>query len=226
MRIAILMANTDETAFAHHHPKDGEKFNTLMSLARPNWAYPVFRVKDGIFPESFEGIDGAIITGSPASVHDQDEWIAELEDLIRKWVAAGVPFYGVCFGHQIIAKALGGIVSKNPQGWVLGAIQTNFRSGDRVAAFAAHTEQVTTLPDEAEIIASTPGCVAAGYRIGEKIETTQYHPEMTQEFMADLLKEHRDYLGEEVTNAAEASLHIKPDAAGWAERIALFFETR
>mgnify|MGYP003949246557 CR=1 FL=1 len=224
MRIAILMANTDETDFAQRHPKDGEKFTALMSLARPDWDYVVFSVKDGLFPESTTGIDGAIITGSPASVHDGEDWITKLEALVRVWLVARVPIYGVCFGHQIIAKALGGTVGQNPDGWVLGAINTVYQSEGSVSAFAAHTEQVTALPEGAEIIASTPGCPAAGYKIADQVETTQYHPEMTEAFMAALLNDHRDYFGDGITDAAEASLQIKPNRAVWAERIADFFE--
>ena len=224
MRIAILMSNIDESDFAQRHPRDGEKFKALMSLTRPNWDYPVFRVKDNVFPENANGIDGAIITGSPASVHDGEDWIARLEELVRDWSAKGIPIYGVCFGHQVIAKALGGAVTNNPDGWVLGTVETLYPSEGTVAAFAAHTEQVTTLPEGAETIASTPVCPVAGYRITAQVETTQYHPEMTEAFMAALINDHRDTFGDAVAQAAEASLSIKPNLSAWAERIAHFFE--
>ncbi|MCK5502914.1 MAG: type 1 glutamine amidotransferase, partial [Tritonibacter mobilis] len=67
MRIAILMTNTDDSAFAHRHPMDGEKFTTLVQMARPAWRCDVYAVKDGIFPDNIGTYDGAMITGSPAS---------------------------------------------------------------------------------------------------------------------------------------------------------------
>lgn len=224
MRIAILMTNTDESAFAQRHPKDGEKFTRLMQLARPNWDYVVYSVKDGVFPESLAGIDGALITGSPASVHDRERWIGRLEALVIDWQAAGVPIYGACFGHQVIAKALGGKVEKNTGGWVFGAVETQLEGEGTTAAYAAHVEQVTELPKGAEATAQTPGCPIAGFAIGHGIATTQYHPEMDEGFIAALVEDQRDYLGQDVAAAAEKSLTLKPDQAAWAERIARFFE--
>ena len=105
-------------------------------------------MKDGVFPESLAPFDGAIITGSPASVHDDGAWIPRLEALVRDMARSGLPLFGACFGHQIIAKALGGAVEANPDGWVFGAIRTRLLADKQdVAAYAAHSEQVTRLPD-------------------------------------------------------------------------------
>ena len=78
MRVAILMTNTDESAFAQAWPKDGDKFVALIAALRPAWEFSVFAVKDGVFPADLVAFDGFIITGSPASVHDDKPWIAML----------------------------------------------------------------------------------------------------------------------------------------------------
>lgn len=223
MRIAILMTNTDESTFSARHPKDGEKFATLIARARPSWVTEVFSVKDGVFPAGPVGFGGAIITGSPASVHDGAPWIARLETLVRGWHRVGVPLYGACFGHRVIATALGGQVDANPGGWVLGAVET-VEDGCPRAVHAAHTEQVTGLPPGAQTIARTQGCPHAGYRIGTGIETTQYHPEITTPFMTALIEELAPRTGGAVANRARDSLRFRPDQAAWAERIARFFE--
>lgn len=224
MRLAILMANTDESTFAQAHPDDGEKFTALIRVVRPNWTFDVFSVKDGVFPPTLN-YDGLLITGSPASVHDGMAWINRLEALIRQAVTNRVPMFGACFGHQIIAQALGGTVSRNPDGWVLGRVETIFvPDGRTVPIYAAHKEQVTILPENAKIIATTSGCEVAGFSIENHILTTQYHPEMSKEFIAALLEAFADEIGHDVTLTATQTLKSGTDMTALAEWIAAFFE--
>lgn len=225
MRIAILITNTDESAFAQAHPKDGAKFTALIHRVRPDWICDVYAVKDGIFPEPFD-FDGILITGSPASVHDPAPWIARLETLVRDAVARRVPLFGACFGHQIIAKALGAPVGDNPSGWVLGRVTTMLSDTDTpVSVYAAHKEQVMALPPQARVAAHTDGCAIAGFAIADHVLTTQYHPEMTHGFIAALLDAFAGDIGPDITRSAAATLTPAPDQTGWAERIAGFFET-
>ncbi|GAA6164487.1 type 1 glutamine amidotransferase [Pelagimonas sp. KU-00592-HH] len=231
MRLAILMTNTDESDFAQARPKDGEKFATLVKEQRPAWDCEVFAVKDGEFPEDIQAFDGAMITGSPASVHDDAVWVSRLFDLIREMDAAQLPVFGACFGHQAIALALGGAVGRNPEGWVHGFALTDsvgaLPFGDRpaqVGLYASHIEQVTELPEGAEVVASGPGCRVGGYLKGRHIFTTQYHPEMKDDFIADLVEFTADYVGEEVTAAARESLKNTADRDVFGRQIVQFFE--
>ena len=226
MRIAILMTNTDESAFAHRWPLDGEKWTRLMQMARPAWDYPVWRVKDGVFPDRLNAFDGAIITGSPASVNSGADWVARLEELVRAAYAEGKPLFGACFGHQVIAMALGGVVGKNPDGWVFGQIESvPVDESAPMSVYASHSEQVLRLPDGARVIAEGPGCRVGGYRIGHTVLTTQYHPEMEPDFQAALIEELEGDLPDGVCEAARASMKSEvPDMAAWAEIIARIFE--
>lgn len=222
MHIAVLVTNTDESAFAQAWPKDGEKFPAMMRKVRPDWRFTSYQVKNGVFPESLDGIDGVMITGSPASVNSDAPWVAQLFELIREIYAAEVPLVGACFGHQAVAKALGGIVSRNPGGWVHGLVDVEM-GADVLPLYASHIEQVSRLPKGAEVIARGPGCPVGGFQIG-RIMTTQYHPEMEPEFMAALVEELAADLPQEVTQAARASLVKPADMVGMAERFALFLE--
>ena len=224
MHIAVLMANTDESAFAAAHPRDGEKFVQLLSPLRPDWRFSVFNVKDGVFPDSQAGIDGVIVTGSPASVHDADAWVGRLLALIRQIVAGGVPLFGACFGHQAIALALGGEVARNPGGWVLGTAATQMEGMGPLRLYAAHLEQVTRLPLDARVIGTTPGCPLAAMAIGTRVMTTQYHPEMTPAFIAALTDELAGKLPVEVIARARASLGAKADTARIAAHMVAFLE--
>ncbi|MFZ2100417.1 MAG: gamma-glutamyl-gamma-aminobutyrate hydrolase family protein [Oricola sp.] len=226
------MTNTDESAFAQRHPRDGEKFAALIASARPDWTVEVFPVKDGVFPDDLAAFDGFLITGSPASVHDGEPWIDGLLAMIREISGRKMPLFGACFGHQAIALALGGKVEKNPDGWVFGLTQAELVDrapwteplGGTLSQYGAHIEQVTQLPEDARVLIASAACPAGGFAIGDHVFTTQNHPEMTPEFIAALIEELGPKLGEEVIEKARASLDRKADYAVFAESIARFFE--
>lgn len=231
MHIAVLATNTDDSAFAARHPRDVEKFRVLMQGVRPAWRVTAFDLPRGEFPEDVQGFDGFLIGGSPSSVHDEDAWIERLLAIIRAAFAAGKPLAGACFGHQAIAKALGGTVGPNPGPFVLGTAETEVVSPapwmepvTRFRLAAAHGEQVTALPPGAEVVGVTPGCPAACYRIGNTVFATQYHPEMTPEFLAALVAEFAPKFPAEVGEAARASLPLGTEGPRFAEWIARFFE--
>jgi GMP synthase-like glutamine amidotransferase len=223
MHIAVLMANTDESEFAQGHPKDGSKFEALLQEVRPDWRVSVYSVKDGQFPAAGARYDGWIITGSPASVHDGDAWVGQLFGLIRQIVADGVPLFGACFGHQAIAKALGGVVGYNPGSWVFGLTETEME-GQRLRLYAAHKEQVLALPEGAVVVGGNADCPVGSFAIGRHVLTTQYHPEMTPEFIAALVQEMRGQLPDAVVDSAARSLDRVADRAAIAARIVRFFE--
>ena len=232
MHIAILVTNTDVSAFARRHPGDGEKFAQLLKPYRKHWKFTAFSVKDDVFPESLAEFDGAIITGSPASVHDDAPWIPRLLDLIRQAADSGFPLFGACFGHQAIAMALGGAVGKNPGGWVFGRVDTAITSPAPwlegapapLSLYAAHSEQVTHLPDGARVLGGTPDCPIGSFALGDRIWTTQYHPEMTPAFISELVEEYDGKLPDGVIAAARASLHRQAEQEKISRWIIAFFE--
>ena len=224
MHIAILMTNTDESEFSQAHPRDGEKFADMIRAVRPGWKTSVFSVKDGVFPPRDARFDGWLITGSPASVHDGADWIGRLEDLIRRLHAERQPTFGACFGHQAIAAALGGKVGRNPGGWVFGLTETEME-GAPIRLYAAHVEQVTELPRGARLTGGNAECPVGSYAIADHILTTQYHPEMSHDFVTALVEELADDLPAEVIARARSGLaNGRADSGRIAERIARFFE--
>jgi len=232
MHLAVLMTNTDRSDFSDAHPKDGEKFTAMIHSVRPEWQVTSFDVIDDVFPQDITAFDGVMITGSPASVHDSDAWILRLEGIIREIYASHMPIFGACFGHQAIAKALGGTVENNPGGWVFGVTQAQITARptwasdlpDTLTQYAAHVEQVTTLPDSAEILLISDACPAGGFAIANRVYTTQNHPEMTHEFITALVAEYADKLPADVAQTAEKSLSKHADSLAYAESVARFFE--
>ena len=231
MHLAVLVTNTDESEFAQRHPKDGEKFTDLIMLARPSWRTAVFSVKDGEFPQNLFEFDGAMITGSPASVRSGAPWITQLMELIRTAHARRFPLFGACFGHQAIALALRGILDHNPNGWVHGLTRNTLVNRpdwatdlpDEVKLYGSHCECVSTLPPQAVPFAQCNG-VNAGFLLGGHIFTTQHHPEMSHKFITALTEEMQDSLEPDTLALARASLAERSDQKAFAESLARFFE--
>lgn len=232
MHIAVLVTNTDQSAFAMRHPRDAEKFTQLLNGARPDWQVTSFEVTEGDFPAALAGFDGVLIGGSPASVNDETHWIERLAKMIREAFAEGMPMVGVCFGHQAIAQALGGAVGPNPGAFVLGTTGTRFtghapwlpEEAAEITLASAHGEQVTVLPPGAEVLGESLSCPIAAYRIGSSVFATQHHPEMTPDFLAALVEEFTPEFPPEVGARARASLVKTPEGPRFAEWIARFFE--
>jgi GMP synthase-like glutamine amidotransferase len=225
-----LVTNTDDSAFAARHADDAAKFRALIQGLRPDWRVSGFDLPAGAFPDDPAQFDGFVIGGSPSSVHDDAPWITRLMALIRDIVAKRQPLFGACFGHQAIAKALGGKVGANPGGWVFGVTETDvvapasWMQAGNIRVNAAHSEQVLQLPLGAEVMARNPACAVGAYRIGDRVFATQYHPEMTAAFMAALVEEYAGEMPVTVADEARRSLAVPADMARMAGWIIGFFE--
>jgi len=231
MRIAVLLTSNDRSDFARRFVDDGEKFAELLRPVRPDWDYVVYPVIDGEFPAGDANYDGYIITGSPASVHDRHIWVGQLMDFIRDVAGRRIPMIGVCFGHQAIALALGGIVADNPQGWVVGTAHTRFvpqtwmgEDPADLTLYAAHKEQVLRLPDGAHGIGTAPGCAQAAFVIGDHIMTTEYHPEMPQRFMRELVDEMGTALSPDQAEQARQQIARGAQGSVYARWMVAFLE--
>lgn len=231
MHIALLVTNTDDSDFAAQHPRDAEKFRHLIKGVRPDWRVTAFDLPKGEFPENLFGFDGLLIGGSPASVNDAFAWITRLMNLIRDAHSQGLPMVGACFGHQAIAQALGGKVGPNPGPFVLGAAETEITapapwmdSGPTIRLAAAHGEQVIVLPPGAQVIGRSEGCPVAAYSIGNRVFSTQFHPEMTPDFAAALTEEFGPKFPPSVAVAAKEALTKGIEGPRFAEWMARFFE--
>ena len=231
MHLATLITNTDFSDFSRARPDDGEKFDAMIRSARPDWRTTPFWVCKDEFPSDINAFDGVMITGSPASVNDGAPWMAQLEVLVQEIIAARIPLFAACFGHQMVAKALGRSIIRNPNGWAHGRISFEREtrapwSGEApaVSLYGSHIEQVDRAPDGTTVLFSTPACPVTGFALGDTVFTIQHHPEMTQEFISDLVEEYADYVGPEVTETARSSLSAPADGAEFSQEIARFFE--
>jgi GMP synthase-like glutamine amidotransferase len=138
---------------------------------------------------TFDEGDGWIITGSSASVYEDLEWIVELEEAIKRAHETEKPILGICFGHQLIAQALGGVVEKNPKGWELGSYPLKIVDSKSVIFdkiiendyyYNSHKDVVSKLPIGAYITAENEMGIQ-GYQIGKQTFGVQFHPEFSHD---------------------------------------------
>lgn len=192
-------------------------------LAGQGFEFETYSVVDGDFPDGPDVCDGWLITGSKHGAYEPHPWIPPLESLIRDVYALGRPLVGVCFGHQIIAQALGGVVEKFQGGWAVGR-QTYDWQGEPLALNAWHQDQVVERPQDATPIASNDFCENAALTYGQKAFTVQAHPEFDASVVdglirtrgaavpPDLIDEARSQLDQDVANtrlAAQISSFFK-----------------
>jgi GMP synthase-like glutamine amidotransferase len=187
------------------------------------FSFRTYSVVDMEFPETVHACDGWLITGSRHGVYEDHPFIAPLEAFIRTAYAEAVPVVGICFGHQIIAQALGGRVEKFAGGWAVGPQDYAF-GGEVVRLNAWHQDQVIKAPDSAETIATHPFCTHAALLYGDRALSVQAHPEYGPDFIAGLM-EHRGkgVVPDPLMEAARARLDQPLDAIRIADRIAEFF---
>jgi GMP synthase-like glutamine amidotransferase len=196
VHIAVLNANVDRSRFAQGWPDDAQKVIAGLRPHRPQWQYSAWQACDGELPPADNDAEGWVITGSIASVTEEAPWMLALEARIRQRVAQQQPTAGLCFGHQLVAKALGGLVGHSPGGWQLG-VATTVLQGTRPdwlppgqAAFALHAvheEQVLHPPEGVDVIGGNVNTPCAALCAGRHLFTTQYHPELSRPFMHALL---------------------------------------
>lgn len=184
-------------------------------LDLPGAEFLSFAALDGALPDDPRVADLWVITGSRFGVYDGDPWIAALEAFVRDCRDAGVPMVGICFGHQVIAQALGGEVGKSDKGWGLGVHdyavhdwpEALGQAPEKIAIQAYHQDQVFTPPEGARTIASSAFCDYAALWYPGFALTVQGHPEFGKPYTQALLESRRGtVLKPEDVDAAQGSM--------------------
>lgn len=223
MKIGLLICGHAIPEVAKTHGDYGKWFEILLD--GNGFEFSTHYVVDMDFPDDVHDADGWLLSGSPHGAYEDHPFIPPLEDFVRKAYDAKIPMVGVCFGHQLIAQALGGKVVKFNDGWAVGRQDYNFEGHGTVALNAWHKDQVTELPKDARVIASNDFCQNAAMVYGDDILTMQPHPEFSNPVIAEYVTLRRDpaIYQDEMMDQAIANAAIPNDSAIMARSIADFF---
>ncbi len=172
-----------------------------------------FDARTGEKPPSPSEMDALVITGSAANVPDREPWMLETEAYLRAVVQAEVPTFGICFGHQILAQALGGEVRRNPRGREIGTRRIEKLADDPIfdgipsvfAANVTHIDSVVVLPKGAAALAKNDLEDHHAIRFSETCYGVQFHPELDADVMRGYIEHRWDVLANE--GFAVADLH-------------------
>lgn len=199
MKIGILETGLLPNELSADYGSYSQMFVTLLGGDDEHLQFVNFRVIENQFPESVNECDGYLITGSKHAAYEDLPWIHRLKAFVREIHAANLPMLGICFGHQVIAEALGGKVEKFDGGWGIGRHEYQLLSPvvglpenqQTLTINAFHQDQITQLPEGAKVFARSDFCAYAGLSYGDKILTVQAHPEFTNQFETALTASER-----------------------------------
>ncbi len=182
---------------------------------------------------------GVVVTGSHAMVTDELSWSVKLERWVLSLIAAHTPFWGICYGHQLLAKAAGGKVGFHPKGKEIGTVEIKrltvcesdplFQSlPDEFLAHVTHAQSVLSLPPNAIRLAANIHEPNHAFRIGECAWGVQFHPEYTADIMSAYIEEQANELtmaGKNISTLLK-SVEETPVAVKTLRNFARFVECR
>lgn len=215
--------------------REPQHFIDLLEAAGYAGEFASYHVADDEFPPTIDACDCYLITGSPANAFDDLAWINKLKQFIRDAAEQDIPQVGICFGHQVIAEAMGGKVERSSHGWQVGLYETdvlnhmNFMPSDKpkIKLYQFNQDQVTQLPPDAIRLGTSDICENFSYRIGDHILSIQGHPEMKLDVLKGFVEYLSDTLPDDVKQYADTSTQEdKPHADEVAKWIINFLDNK
>lgn len=213
VRVALLEADHVDPALRWVAGDYAEMFVRRFARHAPEVCFERFDVVGGQPLPATGRHDAVLITGSRHGVGDGLPFVDALTDLVRRAVEADLPLVGVCFGHQLIAHALGGEVARWPQGWGVGVHDTTVHHTpwwmdppvSRFRLLMSHQDQVVTPPPGATVLASTSHASVAAVQVGSAVGF-QGHPEFEPRYLDALMATRVERIGAGRIAEARATL--------------------
>ncbi len=221
MKIGILQCDAvreslREQGFEEYPVVFARRFRELD----PDLEFAVYRCMDGEIPARAEECDAYVSTGSRFSVLDPDPWIRKLEVFVAELVERRIPYVGICFGHQLLAQALGGTVVKADAGWGVG-VSENHIDGDfwwmgddrlhDVNLIVSHQDQVSRVPPQMKVLGGSDFCPNYFCLVDDCALSIQGHPEFSRDYSRALMELRREIIPHEVVETGIASLEKRVD---------------
>lgn len=215
MKIGILKTDDVRAELVDEFGEYPQMFADLLRTVDPSLEFVTYEVQHGQYPADIDEVDAYLMTGSKSGVYEEKPWIVPLMAFVRKLHAAKKPTLGICFGHQLIAQALGGETRKSAKGWGIGVHTYEVQQAPewmsepraQFSLLVIHQDQISILPPGAQVIASSDFCPYALVQLGDHILTMQAHPEFTKSYSSSLMALRKDIFGDELVGKGLESLH-------------------
>ncbi|TYH85233.1 hypothetical protein ES332_D02G251400v1 [Gossypium tomentosum] len=239
-RFAVLLCAEDSDYVKKRY---GGYYGVFVEmLAEDGEAWEVFKVANGEFPDDDEiaNFDGFVITGSCNDAHGNDVWICKLIALLKKLDSMNKKVLGICFGHQILSRALGGKTGRAISGWDIGVTAIHLSSSTStlfsslnipttLSVIECHQDEVRELPPEAEVIAWSEKTGVEMFRYGDHMMGIQGHPEYTKDILLHLIDRliQLSFIEDSYADELKANLgKVEPDKDAWKKLCTSFLKGR
>ncbi|MGI0118810.1 glutamine amidotransferase-related protein [Zooshikella sp. RANM57] len=231
MKLGILQCDDVRPELVGKHGNYPTMIQHLLSDVGFPCEFSTYQVHNNEFPDHVTACDGYITTGSRFSAYDDLPWIRLLEAFFLQIAETNIPIVGICFGHQVMAQALGGQVAKATNGWGVGIYQNDILlkanwmepAQSTLSLVASHQDQVIHLPSDATHVGGSAFCPNYMALYKENMLGIQGHPEFSIDYGRDLLTCRIDVVPEQVMKKALASFSDKEDSRVCAQWIMSFF---
>lgn len=215
MKLGILKTDAVRPEWVPEFGEYPDMFIALLAQADSGLEFAVYDVELGQYPEDIDEADAYLITGSKSSVYEDKPWIASLMEFVQESHRRRKKLVGICFGHQLVAQALGGKVEKSPRGWGVGLHTHHFTTapswhdqGDMdLDILVSHQDQVVKAADNTRVLAGSEFCENAVCQIGDHILTFQGHPEFLPDYAREIMILRKEQIGVTTYKAGIVSLH-------------------
>lgn len=231
MIIGILQCDSVATELQPAFGDYPDMIRHLLQPVNPALKLIVYDAVSGRLPSDVNECDGYITTGSHYGVNDNVGWIQPLEHFVQDLYTAQKKLVGICFGHQLMAKALGGCVERSPSGWGIGVSRTPIVGHkawmepftEEINIVVSHQDQVTTPPKEAAVLAASDFCPFFMLACQDHFLSIQGHPEFSKDYSRVLCEQPDDDLPAERIRQAQVSHDLPVDDTLIAQWINHFF---
>jgi GMP synthase-like glutamine amidotransferase len=180
-------------------------YRNFLQSGDPRVRTRAYDAINGELPASADECDAWVLTGSPHAAFEDTPWIVALRGFVVEAVAGDARIAGVCFGHQLVATALGGTVER-ADGFAVGphtmhVEATEWFTGGQVTINAMHRDVVTRLPAGARTIAAGTTAEVPAFLVGDSVLCVQDHPEFGRGLTSALIESRRELIGDETARA-------------------------
>lgn len=228
MTIGLLLCDHIHESFLHVH---GDYPAMYMDFL-PDYEFIVYDLTEEQYPGSVSECSVWMVSGSRYSVYDDIIWIHWLKAFVQQIRESDSKYIGICFGHQMMGHALGGIVQKSENGWCVGVhrfdiIDENVKLNNNKRAFnilMMCQDQITSLPENTELLAMSARCPNAMILTGHNMLGIQGHPEYSKDYVEDLMLSRVDRMGADVVNDGVESLQLSVDTETIRSLVIQFIE--